>query len=206
MRAESLATLRALRAEARRRVRDDDERRRAAHDLFRLATADVVPLAAPLRRGLAPAAPSPVPAQRKRDEQAALAASIATAIDGDALIDSDAALTFARDGVSEATVRDLRRGRWAVQGHLDLHGMSRDEARDAVAGFIAAAARAGQRCVRIVHGKGLGSAGGLPVLKARVRRWLAHCELVLAFAQARGADGGAGAVLVLLSARAGGPR
>ncbi|MFN0162398.1 MAG: Smr/MutS family protein [Burkholderiales bacterium] len=200
---ESLAQARAQRAASERRARQVQASADAAASLFRTTVGEVAPIRGP-RRAPQPVRAIPVlPKKRDADEPEALAASIDMAIDSDALIDSDAALSYARDGVSESTVRDLRRGRWAVQAHLDLHGMSREEAREAVATYIAACARAGRRCVRIVHGKGIGSAGGTPVLKGLVRRWLAHCGDVLAFAQARGMDGGAGAVLVLLAARTG---
>jgi DNA-nicking Smr family endonuclease len=88
-----------------------------------------------------------------------------------------------------------------VQSHLDLHGMNRDEARHHVALFLAECLQQGQRCVRIVHGKGLGSPGREPVLKKLVQGWLAQRKEVLAFCQARPADGGAGAVVLLLRAR-----
>ncbi|MBL8379641.1 MAG: Smr/MutS family protein [Burkholderiales bacterium] len=203
---DSLARSRAQRAASELRARQAQASADAAANLFRNAVGDVAPLRGQ-KRVQKPAAAVPAhPQKRAADEREALAASIDLSIDGDALIDSDAALSYARDGISETTVRDLRRGRWTVQAHLDLHGMSREEARDAVAAFITACSRAGRRCVRIVHGKGIGSAGGTPVLKGLVRRWLAHCGSVLAFAQARGMDGGAGAVLVLLSTRPGDAR
>lgn len=200
---ESLMQARAQRAASERRARQAQASADAAAGLFRTAVGDVAPIRGP-KRAPRPAGAVPArPLKRDADEREALSASINLAIDGDALIDSDAALSYARDGISESTVRDLRRGRWAIQDHLDLHGMSREEARAAVATFIATSSRACRRCVRIVHGKGIGSAGGTPVLKGLVRRWLAHCDNVLAFVQARGMDGGAGAVLVLLSARTG---
>ena len=98
------------------------------------------------------------------------------------------------------TCCDLRRGRWAIQAHLDLHGHIRDEARLAVNQFIAECLTLGKRCVRIVHGKGLGSPGREPVLKRLVLGWLTQKMEVLAFCQARAVDGGAGAVVVLLQA------
>ena len=58
--------------------------------------------------------------------------------------------------------------------------------------------RSGWRCLRVVHGKGLGSPGREPVLKAKVQRWLVQKQQVLAFVQAKPAEGGAGALVVLL--------
>jgi DNA-nicking Smr family endonuclease len=94
----------------------------------------------------------------------------------------------------------LRRGRWVTQEKLDLHGMNRTEARDAVVTFLAECRDHGYRCVRIVHGKGLSSPGREPVLKGLVLGWLSQRREVLAFCQARAAEGGAGAVMVLLAA------
>jgi DNA-nicking Smr family endonuclease len=84
---------------------------------------------------------------------------------------------------------------------LDLHGLRRDEARDALSEFIRSAHQHGWRCLRVVHGKGHGSPGKEPVLKAKVQRWLAQRREVIAFAQAPGPQGGAGALVVLLNAR-----
>jgi DNA-nicking Smr family endonuclease len=95
-------------------------------------------------------------------------------------------------------VRKLRRGVWAIQAQLDLHGLRREEARERLAGFLRASVRDGLRCVRVIHGKGNGSPGREPVLKGKVRSWLVQKSEVIAFAQARAQDGGHGALLVLL--------
>lgn len=97
-------------------------------------------------------------------------------------------------------MRKLRRGNWVIQSQLDLHGLRTDEAREALGEFLRAAIRRGQRCVRVIHGKGLGSVNKEPVLKNKVRNWLVQKDEVLAFCQATAADGGAGAVIVLLRA------
>ena len=97
-------------------------------------------------------------------------------------------------------MRKLRRGHWVIQGQLDLHGMRREEARDALGEFLRNAMKRGMRCVRIIHGKGLGSVNKEPVLKNKVRNWLVQKEEVIAFCQARASDGGAGALVVLLRA------
>jgi DNA-nicking Smr family endonuclease len=98
-------------------------------------------------------------------------------------------------------VTKLRRGHWSIQHQLDLHGLTRDEAREALAQFVREAGRRGLRCLRVVHGKGHGSPGRQPVLKAKVQRWLAQCAEVIAFAQASGPEGGAGALIVLLAGK-----
>jgi DNA-nicking Smr family endonuclease len=107
-------------------------------------------------------------------------------------------LSFRRSGVREQTLRQLRRGRYPVEGELDLHGLSQSAARDHLADFIAASCQTGLRCVRIVHGKGYRSGARGPVLKIAVNTWLKRHADVLAFTSARAIDGGTGAVYVLL--------
>jgi len=117
------------------------------------------------------------------------------------LSDSDEFIEGRVAGLDQAVVRKLRRGEFAVQDHLDLHGMTRDEAKAAVDAFLRKARSGGKRCVLLVHGRGLHSKDQLPVLKEALRAWLASARLarhVLAFATARPADGGAGAIYVLL--------
>lgn len=125
-------------------------------------------------------------------------------VSGDApfdLADSDEFIEGRVAGLDHHLVRKLRRGEFAVQGHVDLHGMSRDEAKRAVEGFLRASRNAGKRCVLLVHGRGLHSKDQLPVLKEALRSWLSTARFgrhVLAFATARPVDGGAGAIYVLL--------
>ncbi len=109
------------------------------------------------------------------------------------------------EGVAPAVDRRLAQrlheGEFAIQAHLDLHGYTVDEARPAVDRFLTNAYTNGQRCVRLVHGRGRNSINNQPVLKEQVRLWLSHgrlSRLVLAFATAPLTDGGAGAVYILL--------
>ncbi len=98
-------------------------------------------------------------------------------------------------------LKKLREGAFSVQAELDLHGLSRDDARPALEGFIEECRRRDRTCVRIVHGKGNNSKNGVPVLKGLVQRWLSHRRLsrqLVAYASARPVDGGAGAIYVLL--------
>jgi len=110
----------------------------------------------------------------------------------------EAEQTFLRKGLGTDVLERLRRGHWSVQGEIDLHRLNRDEARDALADFLLEARGNGWRCVRVVHGKGLGSPNREPVLKNKVRRWLAQRDDVLAYCEAPRHAGGGGAVLVLL--------
>jgi DNA-nicking Smr family endonuclease len=170
-------------------------------DVLRRALAGVKPLARVRRQPLARPAPPPVPAQTRRDEQAALAESLRGPLTADEALDSGVELSYLRDGLPRQVLRRLRRGHWVVQDGLDLHGMNRVEAAQQVAEFVRACAARGLRCVRIVHGKGLGSRNREPVLKGKLRSWLAPRDAVLAFCQAPAAEGGSGALLVLLKAR-----
>ncbi|MDP3083546.1 MAG: Smr/MutS family protein, partial [Rubrivivax sp.] len=149
-----------------------------------------------------PALTPPWPRQRELDEQAALREAWSDEVDVESLLLTDDGLSFRRPGVGTDVVVKLRRGLWSIQAQIDLHGLRRDPARDALAAFIRGATRSGHRCVRVVHGKGLGSPGREPVLKARALRWLAQCDDVVAFAQASGPQGGAGALIVLLAGSA----
>ena len=125
-------------------------------------------------------------------------ASLSDEFDISTLLDVDDQLSFRRSGIGTDVTRKLRRGDWSIQGQVDLHGLRSDEARDALAQFVRDSVRMGWRCVRVVHGKGLGSPGKMPVLKTKVQRWLVQKNEVQAFVQAPPVQGGAGALLVLL--------
>jgi DNA-nicking Smr family endonuclease len=106
---------------------------------------------------------------------------------------------FRRPGIQETVLRKLRRGRYGLQGEIDLHGMRVDEARKALRDFLADALALNARCVRIVHGKGLRSGTRGPVIKTTVSTILRHCNSVMAYVPARPDDGGSGAMYVLLA-------
>ena len=180
-------------AEVRTAVRERNER-----DRFRITVGPVTPQDQAGRACLPRPAVPPEPRQRQRDEAQALAASLSDEFDVSSLLETDAALSYRCEGIGPDVLGRLRRGQWAVQRQLDLHGLRRDPARDALSSFIRQAERDGLRCVRIVHGKGNGSPGREPVLKEKVKRWLVQKDQVIAFTQARAADGGHGALLVLL--------
>jgi DNA-nicking Smr family endonuclease len=157
----------------------------------------VEPLAEPRRVVRSRPRPAPVPRETWRDERAALAESLGPISPDDAL-ESGEELAFLRPGLSSQVLRRLRRGHWVVEANLDLHGMNRSEAAAAVREFLHGCRSRRLGCVRIVHGKGLGSRNREPVLKGKVYHWLRMRDEVLAFSQAPARDGGAGAVLVLL--------
>jgi DNA-nicking Smr family endonuclease len=105
---------------------------------------------------------------------------------------------FTAPGVDRRELRKLKRGDYRAEETLDLHGLSAAEARKEVARFIEHSRRARIRCVCIVHGRGLNSAGGVAVLRGEVRRCLIAMPEVLAYAGAPSSAGGTGAVYVLL--------
>jgi DNA-nicking Smr family endonuclease len=165
---------------------------------FRDAVADVAPLAGGPRRVETRRAAAPVPRQTRRDERAALAESLSGPVSPEDALESGEEIAFLRHGYPPNTLRRLRRGHWVVQASLDLHGMNRAEAEAAVRDFLRHNAARGQRCVRIVHGRGLGSPNREPVLKAKLRQWLSRMNEVLAATQAPRMHGGSGAALILL--------
>ena len=177
------------------------ERRKVESEknLFILAAGAVKPL--PDRRiaVLKKAPPPPKVMQYQQDEQAVLIEAISDEFDVGTLLDVDDLLSFRRPGIGPDVTRKLRRGDWSIQRQIDLHGLRRDEAREHLSFFIREAHKQGIRCVRVVHGKGLGSPGKAPVLKSRVHSWLVQKIEVLAFVQAKPADGGGGALVVLLT-------
>ena len=167
--------------------------------LFRAAVEDVKPLAVRKRHELSRTPPRATRAKPK-----------ATESQPDGVFASDMAgqttepgeeLTFRRDSISLATMRDLKRGKVPRSEALDLHGMTSTEAQDALREFISFARSNRFRCVRVVHGKGLGSGNRGAVLKTRVNHWLRQYPEVLAFCSARPAEGGTGAVYILLKTR-----
>lgn len=166
------------------------------------ALADVTPLPPDDHAWIEPDRPHPVPVSSRRDEADALREAASGKFGLDDWLELGDEPSFLRHGVPKQVLRDLRRGRWVVADELDLHGLTRDLAREWVAQFLADSLKAHHRCLRIIHGKGLGSPHGVPVLKALVKSWLARHDAVLAYCPARPVDGGDGALLVLLRGRA----
>jgi len=211
--AHSLSELGALKAALQKTAREESERaarqreeemrQRRERDLFSLSVGPVQPLPDARRARTAPRPPEPEPRQRQRDEQAALRETISDEFNVDSLLETDDTLSYRRMEIGLDVVRKLRRGGWTIQAQLDLHGLRRDEARDELAAFVRHAAQRGQRCLRVVHGKGHGSPGKQPVLKGKVQRWLGQSADVIAFTQASGPQGGAGALIVLLAGSVG---
>ena len=159
--------------------------------LFLEATRDVIPL----KREPKADTGMPPPAPRR-------AASMEAPVP-DGLSDHPAfeGAEFCRPGLSRE-LRKLRQGRFRPEGEIDLHGMTSEQARGTLAAFVTSASRSGIRVVRIIHGKGYGS-GGEPVLRGRVRNWLAQIPAILAFCEAKPREGGSGALIALIKIKPG---
>lgn len=198
-----LAEDRAREAAEALRQKQLEEQRQARQNLFARAIGADTGATKPLKHKpmvvLTKERPAPVATQFHLDEARALREAISDEFDVTTLLDADDQMSFRRPGVGLDVTRRLRSGDWSIQRQLDLHGLRSDEAREALGGFIREAHRHGVRCVRVVHGKGLGSPGKQPVLKTKAQRWLIQKKEVLAFVQAKPAEGGAGALVVLLA-------
>jgi DNA-nicking Smr family endonuclease len=146
----------------------------------------------------------PPPRQKYRtqaeDDAAVLRESLSDDFDVEHLLEDEPGVSFSRSGVGPDVLRKLRKGYWQVQDELDLHGMRRDTARDQLGDFLRRAAKRKLRCVCVIHGKGLGSAGGEPVLRSMVHSWLEQKEDVIAFCAANMDGRPHGALIVLLRA------
>lgn len=171
---------------------DDDER-----DLFRKAIGKIRPVKQdkihpkPRRR-------KPVPEQTLRDQREVMDSLLSDEYEPAADIETGDELFYTRPGLQHSVIRKLRRGQYAIEAELDLHGATVVQAREAVNTFLKNARDHDKRVVRIIHGKGNSSEGKLPVLKGKVNSWLRQKGEVLAFCSARPNDGGTGAVYVLL--------
>ena len=169
----------------------DEERR-----VFREAMCDVQPLAhAP--RVSHRRKPKPKARFRRRDEAEVLIESLKFS-EAQLDVETGDSLNFRRPGVQDTVLRKLRRGQYRIESEIDLHGLTLREAKAELRVFLARAIARQLRCVRIVHGKGLGSGPRGPVLKHAVNGLLQRTDRVVAFCSARPVDGGTGAIYVLL--------
>ena len=165
-------------------------------ELFRQTVGPVKPLHSD-RVASMPPHPAPIPRFTLADEQHVLSDGLSDYFEP-ADPDIGDELYYRREGVQQAVLRKLRRGRFQIGPVLDLHGMTVAVARVALAAFLHAARRDGLSGVRIIHGKGNGSRHRGPVLKQKLNHWLRQRDEVLAFCSARPMDGGTGAIYVLL--------
>lgn len=138
-------------------------------------------------------------AEQTADDAAVLRESLSDMFGVEHYLEEDPDLNYTAPGVGPDVMKKMRKGHWQIQDELDMHGMNRDQARDALGVFLTHAQQRGQRCVCVIHGRGFGSRGQEPVLKSMVHSWLVQ-KGVVAFCQARSHEGGEGALIVLLKA------
>lgn len=175
----------------KRNIEDEDKQ------LFRESMSDVRRLKFASRISGEKKPPPPRPLQKEQDEADVLREMLSDPIAIDELETGDE-LLFCRPGIQHRTFQKLRRGEFAIEKELDLHGYTVSDARQALAEFLVTARHRGIRCVRIIHGKGHGSHNRIPILKSHVNHWLRQRDEVLAFCSATRQDGGTGAVYVIL--------
>tara|TARA_B110000091_G_scaffold168912_1_gene181127 strand:+ start:215 stop:748 length:534 start_codon:yes stop_codon:yes gene_type:complete len=141
--------------------------------------------------------PKPIAKKLIEDEKKVLLDSISDDYIYDN-IESEDGLLYLRHGHSPDILNKLKKGYWVVQGSIDLHGMISKEAKSYIVDYIQDCKKRHIRCIRIIHGKGIGSKNKEPVLRNKVKNWLVQKDEVIAYAQAPRHDGGSGAVVVLL--------
>ncbi len=141
-----------------------------------------------------------VPRTQAEDDEAVLRESLSDQFDVEHLMEDDPGVSFLRTGVGSDVLRKLRKGNWPVQDELDMHGLRRDDARQQLGEFLARAGKRKLRCVCVIHGKGLGSKGGEPVLRSMVHSWLEQKDEVISFCAANVDGRNHGALIVLLRA------
>ncbi len=166
-------------------------------ELFQKSVADARKLDLETRITPTKKRPPPRPLQQEKDNQQVLADMFSDPVDP-ADMETGEELLFVRNSIPPRTVKKLRRGEFSNEAELDLHGYTKIEAREAISEFLYFCHSNGLRCVRIIHGKGRGSADKRPILKQYVNHWLRQRDDILAFCSARQVDGGTGAVYVLL--------
>jgi DNA-nicking Smr family endonuclease len=172
--------------------------------LFLEAMSDVIPLNRQDRQRIPPPPPTQSPPRFLSIEEQEVHHHLTRLVEGDLDFEmsfSDEYIDGAVVGLSPRVLKKLRHGEFSYQDYLDLHRMTRQEAREAVTRFILDSFAQGCRCVLIVSGRGLNSQDKEPVIKQSLVVWLTQAPLkrvVLAFASARSYDGGAGAFYVLL--------
>ena len=144
--------------------------------------------------------PPPRPLSQEEDDALVMQELLSDQWDVEHLLDDEPSVSFLREGVGKDVLHKLRGGVWKVEDELDLHGLRRDAARDEISKFLRHARQRNFRCVCIIHGKGLGSAGGEPVLRSMVHSWLEQKNEVIAFCAANVDGRNHGALIVLLRA------
>lgn len=191
----ALETARSVIEDAKKTSMDDIKQ------LFADAMKGVIPAKPAARADVAAGKPTAVPRQRIADEKQAAAEMAAPSAVAEAEHDWGDLSLYLRPGLPRDVLRRLRRGDWSVQNAIDVSMVSMDDARKSMALFLAESRKKGFRCVKVTHGKRAEREHGEGGARMAIRSWLTQRDEILAFADARGAEGGDGAVMVLLKAR-----
>lgn len=173
------------------RVTDDDR------SMFRDAVGDVKPVTTGNKRQPDKKPPSVTAKMQHNDNKAVMRELMEDFQDVD-LLETGEHLAWTAPGIQRSELKKLKSGKYAIQSELDLHGLTREQAKSAVTEFIREARAKELRCVRIIHGRGRKNPEQAPVLKRAIDAWLSHHKQVLAYCSAREHDGGTGAVYVML--------
>ena len=173
------------------RVTDDDR------SMFRDAVGDVKPVTTGNKRQPDKKPPTIAAKMQHSDNQAVMRELMEDFQDVD-LLETGEHLAWTAPGIQRSELKKLKSGKYAIQSELDLHGLTREQAKSAVTEFIREARAKELRCVRIIHGRGRKNPEQAPVLKRAIDAWLSHHKQVLAYCSAREHDGGTGAVYVML--------
>jgi DNA-nicking Smr family endonuclease len=173
------------------------------HELLSWAMRDVLPL----RVGRDRVVDRPGPEPSVPNEDAEAYEELRALVEGRVqfrLSDTDEYIEGSVEDLDSRILRRLRHGGFTIQDYLDLHRLTRPEAKAALSCFVERCGGSGRRSVLVVHGRGHNSRDKIPVLKTSVAQWLMRGRLgrwTLAFCTARSCDGGAGAMYVLLRSR-----
>ncbi len=104
-------------------------------------------------------------------------------------------------GLDPRICKKLETGAFSVEAHLDLHGMTTEEALTTLIQFVKQHYLNNSRCLLIIPGRGKNSPNGRGVLRDQIQTWLTRDPLkrvLLAFSTAQPKHGGAGALYLLL--------
>jgi len=142
----------------------------------------------------------PVATQRQADEARVMEELLSSDDESSSFYSGDE-LTFLRESYPRNILKKLRRGEYAIQEELDLHGLFAEEAKVQVHGFINECARYNISAVRIIHGKGLHSPDKKPVLKNLILGWLKKNQFIIAVSSTPSNDGGTGAIYALINSK-----
>lgn len=172
--------------------------------LFNEAMSGVTPISAEKGEKIEPSGKTKKPAHSLADDENEVITHLQSLVAGSIDMDftfSDEYIEGFISGVAKNIMRKLKRGKFPVQAHIDLHGLTKKDAEDVVRRFLINSHHRGLRCVLIIHGRGLNSRDSIPVLKERLPVWLNRGparKIVMAFSSAQPYDGGTGAIYVLL--------